>query len=129
MADLVDLYHFLVIEVHQSNKGIFISQESYAKEVLKKFRMDNANLVSTLCIPGLKLSKEGEGKLINSTMYISFVGNWMYLTSTRPDIMFVVSILRRFMEKPYSNHWEAAKRILRYVKGTIDYGIFYKCSC
>ena len=128
MTDLGELHHFLGIEVHQSNEGIFISQESYAKEILKKFRMENANPVSTPCITGLKLSKEGEGKLVNSTMFRSLVGNLMYLTSTRPDIMYAVSLVSRFMQKPYSNHWEAAKRILRYVKGTINYGIFYKAN-
>ncbi|KAL3645031.1 hypothetical protein CASFOL_010211 [Castilleja foliolosa] len=88
--------------------------------------MENSNPVSTPCITGLKLSKEGEGKLVNPTMFRSLIGNLMYLTATRPDIMFSVSLISRFMEKPYSNHWEAAKRILRYVKGTIDYGIFYE---
>ncbi|CAL8157460.1 unnamed protein product [Prunus armeniaca] len=128
MTDLGELHHFLGIEVNQSKKGIFISQESYAKEVLKKFRMENANPISTPCVTGLKLSKDGEGKLVNSTMFQSLVGNLMYLTATRPDIMFSVSLVSRFMENPYSNHWEAAKRILRYVKGTVDYGIFYEAN-
>ena len=128
MTDLGELHHFLGIEVHQSEKGIFISQKSYAKEVLKKFMMVNANPVSTPCITGLKLSKEGEGKLVNSTIFRSLVGKLMYLTSTRPDIVYAVSLVSRFMEKPYSNHWEVAKRILRYVRGTIDYGIFYKAN-
>jgi len=128
MTDLGELHHFLGIEVLQSKKGIFISQESYAKEVLKRFKMENANPVSTPCIPGLKLCKEGEGKLVDSTMFRSLVGNLMYLTSTRPDIMYAVSLVSRFMEKPYSNHWEAAKKVLRYVRGIIDYEIFYKAD-
>ncbi|KAL8128006.1 hypothetical protein AgCh_014799 [Apium graveolens] len=128
MTDLGELHHFLGIEFHQSTGGIFISQQSYAKEILQKFRMENANPVSTPCITGLKLSKEGEGKLVNSAMFRSLVGNLMYLTSTRPDIMYAVSLVSRFMQKAYSNHWEAAKRILRYVKGTLDYGIFYKAN-
>lgn len=110
--------------MHQSKKRIFISHESYAKDVLKKFKMDKNNVLTTPCITGFKLSKEGEEKLINSTFFRSLVGNLMYLTSTRPDIVYVVISVSRFMEKSYSNHWEVAKRILRYVKGTIDYGIF-----
>jgi hypothetical protein len=128
MTDLGKLHHFLGIEVSQSKKGIFISQESYAKEVLKKFGMENANPVVTPCITGLKLSKNGEGRLIDSTKFRSLVGNLMYLTATRPDIMYAVSLVSRFMEKPHSNHWEAAKRILRYIKGTVDYGIFYEAN-
>lgn len=90
--------------------------------------MENANPVSTPCITNLKLRKDGEGKFVNSTMFKSLVGNLMYLTTTRPDIAYAVSLVSRFMEKPYSNHWEAAERILRYVKGTIDYGIFYQAN-
>ena len=112
MTDLGKLHHFLGIEVSQSKKGIFISQESYAKEVLKKFGMKGANPLVTPCITGLKLSKDGEGRLIDSTKFRSLVGNLMYLTTTRLDIMYAVSLVSMFMEKPHSNHWEAAKRIL-----------------
>ncbi|TXG67192.1 hypothetical protein EZV62_008467 [Acer yangbiense] len=77
---------------------------------------------------GLKLSKNGEGKLVDSTLFQSLVGNVMYLITTRPDIMYDVSLINRFMEKPFSNHGEAAKRILRYVRGTLDHGIFYQAN-
>lgn len=126
MTDLGELHHFLGIGVQQSKCGIFISQEKYAAQVLEKFNMMNANPVSTPCVAGLKLCKNGEGKFVDPTIFRSLVGNLMYLTATRPDIMYAVSLISRFMEKPFSNHWEAAKRILRYVKGTIDYGIFYE---
>ncbi|TXG67201.1 hypothetical protein EZV62_008476 [Acer yangbiense] len=128
MTDLGELHHFLGIEVHQSKNGFFTSQENYAKEILRKFKMENANPVSTSCITGLKLSKNGEGKLVDSTLFQSLVGNLMYLTTTRPDIMYDVSLISRFMEKPFSNHGEAIKRILRYVRGTLDHGIFYQAN-
>ncbi|XP_059639087.1 secreted RxLR effector protein 161-like [Cornus florida] len=128
MTDLGELHHFLGIEVHQSKEGIFISQESYARKILEKFKIEQANPVSTPCITGIKLSKNGELKLVDSTMFRSLVGNLMYLIATRPDIMFAVNLVSRFMEKPHSSHWEAAKRILRYVKGTTDYGIFYQAN-
>ncbi|KAL2247070.1 UNVERIFIED_CONTAM: Retrovirus-related Pol polyprotein from transposon RE2 [Sesamum indicum] len=86
--------------------------------------MKNANPVATPYVVSLKLCKKGEGKPVDTTMFQSLVGNLMYLTATRPDI--AVSLLSRFMEKPYSNYWEAAKRILRYIKGIVDYGIFDK---
>ncbi|GAA0166120.1 transmembrane signal receptor [Lithospermum erythrorhizon] len=126
MTDLGELHHFLGINVQKSKEGIFISQEKYAAELLEKFNMKNSNPVSTPCVTCLKLSKNGEGKLVDQTLFRSLVRNLMYLTATRPDIMYAVSLISRFMEKPYSSHWEAAKRILRYIKGTIDYGIFYK---
>ncbi|GAA0186911.1 transmembrane signal receptor [Lithospermum erythrorhizon] len=126
MTDLGELHHFLGINVQKSKEGIFISQEKYTVELLEKFNMKNSNPVSTPCVTGLKLSKNGEGKLVDQTLFRSLAGNLMYLTATRPDIMYAVSLISRFMEKPYSSHWEAAKRILRYINGTIDYGIFYK---
>ncbi|XP_051130237.1 uncharacterized mitochondrial protein AtMg00810-like [Andrographis paniculata] len=125
MTDLEELHHFLGIKMLQSKGGIFILQEKYATQLLEKFNMKNANPVSTYCIICLKLSKKGEGKLVNPTLFRSLIGNLMYLTATRPDIIYGVSLLSRFMEKTYSNHWEAAKRIPRYVKGSINLGIFY----
>ena len=77
---------------------------------------------------GLKLSKEDCNKNVDPTLYKSIVGNLMYLTATRPDIMPVVSLISRFMERPKEAHWQAAKRILRYVKGTKMYGILYTTS-
>lgn len=71
MTDLGDLHHFLGIEVQQSKECIFIFQESYAKEFVKKFKMEHANLVVAPCITGLKLSKNGEEKSVNSTMFWS----------------------------------------------------------
>ena len=104
MTDLGELHYFLGIEVYQSKEGIFISQESYAKEILKKFKMENANSIATPCVAGQKLTKDGEGKLINSTMFRSLVENLMYLIGTRPDITYAINLVSRFMEKPYSNH-------------------------
>ena len=74
----------------------------------------------------LKLNRNGEGLEVESTFFIRIIGCLRYLTLTRPDLIYSVSYLSRFMSKPYSNHMTAAKRILRYVKGTIDYGIKYK---
>jgi len=77
---------------------------------------------------GLKLSKEDSSKDFDPSVYNSIVGSLMYLTATRPDIMYAVSLISRFMEKPKETHWQAAKRIMRYVKGTKRYGIFYTVS-
>jgi hypothetical protein len=81
--------------------------------------------VNTPVATGLKLSKEGEGKLVNSTMYKSLVGSLRYLTMTRPDILYGVGLVSRYMETPRESHWLATKRILRYIKGTLNFGLFY----
>ncbi|XP_042755647.1 secreted RxLR effector protein 161-like [Lactuca sativa] len=74
----------------------------------------------------LKLTKEGEGELVNPTEYRSIVGGLRYLTHTRPDITFAVGVVSRFMEKPTEQHLQVVKSILRYVKGTLDHGLSYR---
>lgn len=73
----------------------------------------------------LNLRKNDCSSNVNPTLYKSMVGSFMYLTATRPSILYAVSLVSRFMEKPKETHWQATKRILRYVNGTKEYGILY----
>nr|XP_034931745.1 uncharacterized protein LOC118062152 [Populus alba] len=119
-------YFFLGIEAVQSSDGIFISQKNYAMETLDRFKMMNCNSVSTPIDLNLKVVKDGAGEKVNATLYKQIVESLMYLTSTRPDIIYAVSLISRYMECPAEAHLLAAKRIFRYLKGTADYGILYK---
>eukprot|EP00253_Pinus_taeda_P014135 PITA_14135 len=119
------------IEVDQNENGIFISQAKYVNEVLERFNMQECKEAITPTVMGLKLSKEDNSKDFDPSMNNSIVGSLVYLTVARPDIMFVVSLISRFMERPKKTHWQAAKRILRYVKGTKRFDILYillECS-
>eukprot|EP00253_Pinus_taeda_P013408 PITA_13408 len=116
------------IEVDQNKNGIFISQEKYVNEVLGRFNMQDSKATVTPTVMGLKLSKEDNSKDFDPSLYKSIVGILMYLTATRLDIMFFVSLISRFMERPKEAHWQAAKRILKYVKGTKRFGILYTVS-
>jgi hypothetical protein len=104
MTDLGLMKYFLGIEVVQSDDGIFICQTKYANEVLKRFRMLNCKLAATPMATGTKLTKYDEGSYVDLTLYKKLVGSLMYLTTMRPDIMFVVSLISRFMETPKSTH-------------------------
>ncbi|KAK2983111.1 hypothetical protein RJ640_013642 [Escallonia rubra] len=128
MTDIGLMSYYLGIEVKQRDNGIFISQEGYAKEILKKFKMDDANHVSTPVECGVKLSKKDVGEKVDPTFFKSLVGSLRYLTCTRPDILFGVGLISRYMEAPTVTHMKAAKRILRYLKGTIEFGLFYSPS-
>eukprot|EP00253_Pinus_taeda_P020910 PITA_20910 len=128
MADLGFLRYFLGIEVDQSENGVFISQDKYVEAVLKRFNMQNSKAAVTPTVVGLKLTKEDSSKDFDPKLYKSIVGSLMYLTVTRPDIMHVVSLISRFMERPKETHWQAAKKILRYVNGTKGFGILYSSS-
>lgn len=128
MTDIGIMAYYLGIEVKQQEDGIFISQEGYARNLLQKFEMANCNPVNTPVECGMKLSKHEDGEKVNTTVFKSLVGSLRYLTCTRPDILFGVGLISRFMETPTTVHLKAAKRILCYVKGTLDFGLLYSSS-
>ena len=125
MSDLGKMKYFLGIEVVQFDEGIFISQKRYALEILKRFGMEGSNEVQNPIVPGSRISKDENGVKIDSVFYKKLVGSMMYLTATRPDIMFAVSLISRYMSTPTELHLMAAKRILRYLQGTAGFGILY----
>ncbi|CAL2254987.1 unnamed protein product [Prunus armeniaca] len=126
MSDLGLMHYFLGIEINQEEDGIFICQKKYTENLLKKFKMYGCKTVATPLITNEKLRKEDGSSKANESVYRSLIGSLLYLTTTRPDIMYATSLLSRFMQNPSQIHYGAAKRILRYLQGTIDYGIWYK---
>jgi hypothetical protein len=126
MTDMGKMRFFLGIEVIQKANGNFICQKKYAIEVLKRFGMAESNPVSSPIVPGVKLNKDDQGVQVDESYYKQIVGSLMYLTTTRPDMMFSVSLISRFMSRPTELHLQAAKRILRYLQGTTNFGILYK---
>ena len=90
--------------------------------------MSNYKTCPTPVITSLKLSKDDEGSIVDPTMFKRLVGSLMYLTATRPDIVYDVSLISRFMDSPKDSHWKVGKRILRYVSGTKYLGIMYSTS-
>ena len=126
MKELGQLKHFLGLEVDRTHEGIFLCQQKYAKDLLKKFGMLECKPISTPMEPNAKMC-EHEGKdLKDATMYRQLVGSLLYLTFTRTDISYAVGVMSRYMQNPKKPHLEAVRRILRHVKGTIDYGLLYK---
>ena len=126
MTNLGKMNFFLNIELLQQPNGIFIYQRKYALEVLKRFGMLKSHEVNSLIVPGSKLSKDVDGVAIDESYYKQIVGSLMYLTTTRPDIMYSVNLINRYMAMLTELRLQAAKRILRYLKSNFDYGIMYK---
>jgi len=126
MTDLGKMRHFLGIEVIQNEVGIFICQRQYAREILLRFNMLESNSIRNPMVPGTILSKDDVGAPVDVTKFKQVVGSLMYLTATRPDLMYGVNLISRYMANPKESHWAAAKRIFRYLKGTIDHGLFYQ---
>jgi hypothetical protein len=126
MSDLGTLSYYLSIEVCRGPSGITVSQERYAHKLVEKAGMVGCNPSSTPMEPRLKLLKESTAPPVDATAYRSIVGGLRYLLHTRPDILFSVGYVSRFMEAPTEEHQAAVKRILRYVAGTASLGIHYK---
>ena len=125
MKDLGPMHYFLGLEVWQNSDEIILSQGKYAMEILKRFGMMDCKSMSTPMTTNLKLFGDTSSGTIDATLYRQMIGSLMYLMNTRPDICFVVNTLSQYMVDPRQVHLVAAKHVLRYLKGTIDYGLRY----
>ncbi|XP_042983398.1 uncharacterized protein LOC122312814, partial [Carya illinoinensis] len=125
MSMMGELTFFLGLQIKQAKSGTFINQSKYIKELLKKFGMENAKEIGTPMSPSTKLDKDESGKPVDSKIYRGMIGSLLYLTASRPDIMFSVCLCARFQSSPKESHLIAVKRILRYLSGTINLGLWY----
>lgn len=116
--------YFLGVEVVQGTVGNFICQKKYATEVLKGFDTWECKVVKTSNVTGSKLNKDDEVIAVCESNYKQTVGCLMYLTATWPDLVYSASILSKFMSKPNELHLQAVKRMLRYLKRTLEFGSY-----
>lgn len=125
MSLMGELTYFLGLQVKQSKEGIFVYQAKYIKEMLKKFGMENAKAIGTPMSTSTKLDKDDQGISVDQKLYRSMIGSLLYLTASRPDIMFSVCLCARFQSNPKESHVLAVKRIFKYLIGTQDVGLWY----
>ncbi|GJS62993.1 putative ribonuclease H-like domain-containing protein [Tanacetum coccineum] len=125
MSSMGELTFFLGLQVKQKEDGIFISQDKYVTEILKKFSFTDVKTASTPMETQKPLLKDADGEDVDEHLYRSMIGSLMYLTSLRPDIMFAVCACARFQVNPKSSHLHAVKRIFRYLKGQPKLGLWY----
>uniref|UniRef100_A0A2N9EEM0 Reverse transcriptase Ty1/copia-type domain-containing protein n=1 Tax=Fagus sylvatica TaxID=28930 RepID=A0A2N9EEM0_FAGSY len=124
------LKFFLGIEVINTPTGVLLSQQQYITDILSRTKMLEAKPVSTPMASSTNLSAyEGE-PFPDHTLFRSTVGALQYLSIIRPDIAFAVNKLSQFMHKPTQTHWQSVKRLLRYLKSTIQFGLqIHRSSC
>ena len=125
MKDIGLMHYFLGMEVWQSIGRIFLGQGKYILDILKRFGMLDCRPMSTPMITNWKKIDASDSELVDPTLYRRLIGSLMYLVNTRPDICFAVNTLSQFMVEPKREHWVAAKHVLRYLRGTVDYGLMY----
>ncbi|GJV35346.1 putative ribonuclease H-like domain-containing protein [Tanacetum coccineum] len=124
MSSMGEITFFLVLQVKQKEDGIFISQDKYVGEFLKKFSFSSISTASTPMETNNALTKDEDGEDVDVHLYRSMIGSLMYLTSSRPDIMFSICACSRFQVQPKVSHLNAVKRIFRYLKGQPKLGLW-----
>nr|GEY06687.1 retrovirus-related Pol polyprotein from transposon TNT 1-94 [Tanacetum cinerariifolium] len=125
MSMMGQMSFFLGLKVSQSLGGIFINQSKFALEILQKFGMDSCDSVDTPMVDRLKLDEDLLGIPVDQTRFRSMVGSLMYLTTSRLSLVFAVCMCARYQAKPTKKHLEVLKRVFWYLKGTINWGLWY----
>ena len=125
MSMMGELNYFLGLQIKQMSEGTFICQSKYCRELLKRFEMDNAKEIQTPMSTSEHLDKDEKGKEVEITKYRGMIGSLLYLTASRPDIMFSVCLCARFQSCPKESHLKSVKRIMRYLVGTTHVGLWY----
>jgi hypothetical protein len=126
MSVMGELNFFLGLQVDQLEDGFFIHQTKYVQDLLKRFNMEDSSKMDTPIPVSHGLSPDApDDKPVDATLYRSMIGSLMYLTSSRPDIMFAVCLSARFQANPKESHLKEVKRIFRYLKGTPRLGLWY----
>jgi hypothetical protein len=128
MSMMGELTFFLGIQVKQMKQGTFVHQTKYTKELIKKFNTAELMPVSTPMSTTISLDLDKNGEAANQREYRRLVGSLLYLTATKPDIQFAISLCARFQATPRSSHRTTVQRIFRYHKHTFEFGIWHYAS-
>ena len=124
MSMMGELSYLLGLQVKQTNDGIFINQSKYTRNLLKRFNMLDNSFASTPMATATKLDQH-QGDEVDVTSYRGMIRSLLYLTASRPDIMYATCLCTRFQDQPREPHLIAVKRIFRYLKGNPDLGLWY----
>ncbi|KAK6149303.1 hypothetical protein DH2020_016828 [Rehmannia glutinosa] len=125
MSMMGEMTFFLGLQVKQLKDGTFISQTKYTRDLMKKFGMEEKSSAKIPMKTSVKMDLDADGKAIDQTRYRALIGSLLYLTASRPDITFAVGVCARFQSTPKDSHMTAAKRMLRYLKGCQQDGLWY----
>ena len=125
MSMIGELTHFLGLQIHQQDLGIFLSQSKYSKNLVKKFGLESASSIRTPMSQNVKLTIDLLGKSVDLSLYRSMIGSLLYLTASRLDISYSVGVYARYQANIKESHMIAFKRVIKYVKTIADFGVWF----
>nr|GEU60218.1 copia protein [Tanacetum cinerariifolium] len=125
MSMMGKISFFLGLQISQNSRGIFINQSKYALELLKKYGFESCDPVNTPMVDKSKLDEDREWKAVDPSHYRGMIGTLLYLTASRPDLQFTICMCARYQARPTEKHVHAVKRIYRYLRGTVNRGLWY----
>ena len=125
MSMIGELNHFLGLQIYRQKSGLFISQSKYAKNHMRKFGLESTSFVRTPMSPNVKLTVDLLGKSVDSSLYRSMISSLLYLTASRLEINYSVGVRAKYLANPKESHMIALKRIIKYVKTTVDFSVWY----
>jgi hypothetical protein len=126
MKDLGSLHYFLGIQAVWTVDGLHLRQSKYNTDLLRRVQMDEAKPYGAPCVAGSKMSRFDGEPLVDPTLFRHVFGALQFATLTRPDLAYAMNQLCQHMHRPTTVHWTAAKRALRYLKGSIDHGLLFR---
>nr|GEX70351.1 retrotransposon protein, putative, Ty1-copia subclass [Tanacetum cinerariifolium] len=125
MSMMGKISFFLGLQISQSPRGIFINQSKYAFESLKRYGFESCDPVDTPMVEKSKLDEDKEGKAVDPSHYRGMIGTLLYLTASRPDLQFTMCMCARYQARPTEKHVHTVKRIFRYLRRTVNWGLWY----
>jgi hypothetical protein len=128
MSMMGELQFFIGLQIKQSKEGTFVHQAKYTMDNVRKFKMEDSKDMAMSMSTTTALDADEEGEHVDQKKYRSMIRSLLYLTATRPDIQFSVCLCARFQASPRTSHQQAVKRILKYLRHTPDFGLWYSAS-
>ena len=125
MSMVGELSCFLVLQIKQRKEGIFITEEKYAKNIVKRFGLDKSHQKRTLVATHVKITKDSDGESVDHKLYRSMIRSLLSLIASRPDITYVVGICAQFHSDPRVSHLAIVRQIIKYIHGTSKFGVLY----
>eukprot|EP00253_Pinus_taeda_P010947 PITA_10947 len=126
MKDMGLMHYFLGMEVRQGDWELFVSEGKYTNEILRRFHMESSKPMETPLAGNWRKEDTTPGEVVEATVYRQLVGSLMYLVNTRPDMCYAVNQLNQAMVRPTKLYWKATKHVLRYLRGTSQFGLWYR---